>query len=186
MEIGPIEATNPCGEQPLLPYESCNLGSINLTRFLGDSGMDYERLGEAVDDAVHFLDNVIDANHYPLPEIKRATLAGRKIGLGLMGFADALYMLGVPYDSDEALKLAGEIMRFITERSRRASARLGERRGAFPLFEKSWWPRRGLTALRNATRADGHDRVDRGRFERHRAGFRVALLAHDGRGHAPL
>ena len=149
--VGRIEATNPCGEQPLLPNESCNLGSINLTRFIGDDALDFDRLGIAVEEAVHFLDNVIDANRYPLPEIERASVAGRKIGLGVMGFSDALYRMDVPYPSERALELAEEIARFITERGRAASARLGKSRGSFPLFERSAWPAAGFSALRNAT-----------------------------------
>jgi len=151
MSVGRIEATNPCGEQPLLPYESCNLGSINLTRFVSDGGYDFQRLGEVIDEAVHFLDNVIDVNRYPLPEIERATRQSRKIGLGLMGFSDTLFMLDIPYDSQEALALAEKLMRFVTERARAASMRLGERRGPFPLLEKSTWPAMGYRTLRNAT-----------------------------------
>ena len=140
-----------CGEQPLLPYESCNLGSINLTRFVKDGRLDFARLDETVDAAVHFLDNVIDANRYPIPEIERATLDSRKIGLGVMGFSDCLYMMNIPYDSEEALRLAEEIFRRIAERGRAASVRLGERRGSFPLFERSAWKAQGFSALRNAT-----------------------------------
>jgi len=146
-----IEATNPCGEQPLLPYESCNLGSINLTRFMKDAGLDYERLEKTVDEAVHFLDNVIDANRYAIPEIAKATLASRKIGLGVMGFSDCLYLLDIAYDSEAGLRLAEEVSRRISERARAASARLGETRGSFPMFERSAWKAQGCRALRNAT-----------------------------------
>ena len=140
-----------CGEQPLLPYESCNLGSINLTRFVKDGRLDFARLDETVDAAVHFLDNVIDANRYPMPEIERATLDSRKIGLGIMGFSDCLYMMNIPYDSEEAVRLAEELFRRIADRGRAASVRLGERRGSFPLFARSAWKAQGFSALRNAT-----------------------------------
>jgi ribonucleoside-diphosphate reductase alpha chain len=151
IDVARIAATNPCGEQPLLPYESCNLGSINLSRFVTKGGFDYERLGEVVDEAVHFLDNVIDANRHPLPEVEKATLASRKIGLGVMGFSDALYEMDVPYDSEGALELADEVFRFVRESGRAMSVRLGERRGSFPLFERSAWRAEGCRALRNAT-----------------------------------
>ena len=151
IDIAPIEATNPCGEQPLLPFESCNLGSINLTRFVKDGRLDFDRLGETVAAAVHFLDNVIDANNYPIPEIEQASRNSRKIGLGIMGFSDALYAMNVAYDSEGAAQLAEEIMRFITERARAESVRLGERRGSFPLFERSTWKKEGFASLRNAT-----------------------------------
>ena len=151
IEVARIEATNPCGEQPLLPYESCNLGSINLTRFVKDGRLDFARLDETVDAAVHFLDNVIDANRYPIAEIERTTLDSRKIGLGIMGFSDCLYMMNIPYDSEDALRLAEELFRRIAERGRAASVRLGERRGSFPLFARSTWRAQGFSALRNAT-----------------------------------
>jgi ribonucleoside-diphosphate reductase alpha chain len=151
VEVARIEATNPCGEQPLLPYESCNLGSINLTRFVKAGRIDFPRLDETVDLAVHFLDNVIDANRYPVPEIERATLDSRKIGLGVMGFSDCLYMMNIPYDSADALRLAEELFRRIAGRGRAASARLGERRGSFPLFARSAWKAQGFSALRNVT-----------------------------------
>ena len=151
VEVARIEATNPCGEQPLLPYESCNLGSINLTRFVKQGRLDFARLDETVDAAVHFLDNVIDANRYPISEIERATLDSRKIGLGIMGFSDCLYMMNIAYDSEEALRLAEELFRRIAERGRAASVRMGERRGSFPLFARSAWKAQGFSALRNAT-----------------------------------
>ncbi len=139
-----------CGEQPLLPYESCNLGSINLSSMVEDSKFNWEKLRRVVRDAVHFLDNVIDANKYPLKEIEAITRANRKIGLGVMGFADMLIKLGIPYDSEEALSFSEKLMRFIEEEGHKKSIEIGEERGSFPNFDKSIWKDKH-TAMRNAT-----------------------------------
>jgi ribonucleoside-diphosphate reductase alpha chain len=139
-----------CGEQPLLPYESCNLGSINLLRMVENGKINWEKLRETVRNAVHFLDNIIDANNYPLKEIEAITRANRKIGLGVMGFADMLIKLGIRYDSEEALQLAENLMKFIEEEAHRKSVEIGEERGSFPNFEKSIWKDK-YSAMRNAT-----------------------------------
>ena len=150
-KIGKIDATNPCGEQPLLPYESCTLGSINLNKVVHDKGINYGRLSELVHLAVHFLDNVIEINRYPMREIEEWSRTNRKIGLGVMGFADALIRLETPYQSQEAISLAESIMSHIQAAARDASARLAEKRGNFPAFDHSIYPARGVKKRRNAT-----------------------------------
>jgi ribonucleoside-diphosphate reductase alpha chain len=148
---GRIESTNPCGEQPLLPYESCVLGSVNLVRMLRGDRIDWAKLRETVRLGVRFLDDVIDAQTYPLAEIERMTRRTRKIGLGLMGFADMLIRMGIPYASDDALRTAEDVMRTITETGTAASVELAEARGPFPAFEGSRWDEAGRDPLRNAT-----------------------------------
>ena len=142
--VGEIEATNPCGEQPLLAYESCNLGSINVSHFVRDSKIDFPRLRSVVQLAVRFLDDVVDANHYPLPQIEVQTLGNRKIGLGIMGFADLLFLLGIPYDSEAALAMADELMGFVAREAVQESCRLADLKGSFPNYAQSIFPSRGI------------------------------------------
>jgi len=149
--LGRIESTNPCGEVPLMPYESCNLGSINLSKMVRDGEIDWENLRRTVRMGVHFLDNVIDANKHPLPEIEKMTKANRKIGLGVMGFAEMLIQLGISYDSEEGVATAEKVMSFISEEARKKSVELGEKRGSFPNFSGSIWDEEGYKAMRNAT-----------------------------------
>jgi len=167
-EIGQIEATNPCGELPLLPYESCNLASINLSRFVKQTrgtrhsslvprpsslvhrDVDWQKLAEAVGWSIRFLDDVVEVNNYPLEQIRQITLANRKIGLGVMGLADMLIKLGIPYNSAVAVDFAKKLMRFIHKESVNASVALAKERGVFPNFAKSIYVRDNLR-LRNAT-----------------------------------
>ncbi|MEI6168621.1 MAG: vitamin B12-dependent ribonucleotide reductase [bacterium] len=151
--IGTIEATNPCGEQPLLPYESCNLGSINVAKFVKEkapeAGFDYDAFRQVIQVAMRFLDNVIDINRYPIPETAEISRNNRKIGLGIMGFADALFALGIPYDSEEGVTFAEQLMQFLNEESHRASVVLAGERGVFPNWKGSIWEPRGIN-MRNA------------------------------------
>lgn len=147
---GKMEATNPCGEQPLLPYESCNLGSINLEKMVTNGEINEVKLAKTVELAVRFLDNVIDTNKYPLKEIENETERNRKIGLGVMGFANMLIKLGVPYGSEKSYQIAEELMKFITETARETSVKLGKEKGSFPNFENSVWSK-DHPAMRNAT-----------------------------------
>jgi len=140
-ELGPIESTNPCGEQPLYPFDACNLGSIFLNYFVkeGEDGyeVDWEELRRAVHTGVRFLDDVIEVNPYPLRQIWDTVHAVRRIGLGIGGWADMLYLLGVAYNSNDALELAKKIMKFINDEGHKASRKLAEQRGSFPLWKKS-------------------------------------------------
>ncbi|MBN1850156.1 MAG: vitamin B12-dependent ribonucleotide reductase [Deltaproteobacteria bacterium] len=153
--LGRIESTNPCGEQPLLPMEACNLGSINLAKFViekdDESVVDYEGLKDTVWWSVRFLDNTIDMSKYPLPEIDKMVKGNRKIGLGIMGFADMLYQLKIPYHSERALEMAGEVMGFIQKESHEASKHMAEERGVFPNFEQSVFKDQKDATYRNAT-----------------------------------
>lgn len=149
--LGQIESTNPCGEQPLLPYESCNLGSVDVSKFVTDDGkLDWDRLRQTVRLAVRFLDDVIDANVYTLPEIEKITKGNRKIGMGVMGFADMLIKMGIKYNTRKGLQTAEKLMKFITAEARKMSVELGEEKGSFPNFRGSIWESQFKT-MRNAT-----------------------------------
>ena len=148
-EVGAIESTNPCGEMPLLPFESCNLGSINLAKMVVDGKMNWEKLRRTVRLGVRFLDDVIEANHYPIPQIAEMTRGNRKIGLGVMGFADSLLLLGLPYSSEEAEACAERVMGFVQEEARKATQALAKERGRFPNFANSIF--NGDVEVRNAT-----------------------------------
>ena len=153
-QLGDIESTNPCGEQPLLPYESCNLGSVNLTRMVRytDEGaeIDWDRLARVIGTSVHLLDNVIDMNHYPISQIEEMSKKTRRIGLGVMGWADLMIQLGIPYDSEEALGAGEELMDFIKRKTDEASVRLADSRGVFPSWEGSIYDRSGGPRMRNS------------------------------------
>ncbi|PPD58061.1 adenosylcobalamin-dependent ribonucleoside-diphosphate reductase [Dehalogenimonas etheniformans] len=153
--LGPIETVTGCAEQALLPYESCNLGSINLAKMVKPDGsksvVDYDKLGTVIKTAINLLDNVIDVNHYPLPQIEEVTKKTRKIGLGVMGFADMLVLLGIPYDSGEAVKMAEYVMAFITDTAHDASEELAKKRGVFPAWKGSKWDAPGGRPQRHAS-----------------------------------
>ena len=149
-QVGMMESTNPCGEQPLLPYESCNLGSINLKVMVEDGKINWEKLKETVGHCVHFLDNVVDDNKYPLKEVEAVTRANRKIGLGVMGFADMLIEMKIPYNSQQALEVGEKTMKFVEEEAHKKDIEIAEARGSFPNFEGSVWKDK-YKAMRNAT-----------------------------------
>jgi ribonucleoside-diphosphate reductase alpha chain len=150
-KLGEMQSTNPCGEQPLLPYESCNLGSLNLGAYFDGKDLDWKALREDTHAAVRFLDNVIEINCYPILETKKITLKNRKIGLGVMGFADLLLLMGIPYDAPDAFVLGEKIMGFIDTHAKAASAKLAKERGAFPNFKGSMWEQLGFPKMRNST-----------------------------------
>ncbi|MDD4976878.1 MAG: adenosylcobalamin-dependent ribonucleoside-diphosphate reductase, partial [Bacteriovorax sp.] len=135
--VGRIEATNPCGEQPLLPYDACNLGSLNLSKFVAGNDLNWNELKGTINLAVHFLDNVVEVNQFPVQKIREMVSNTRRIGLGIMGFADALFKLGIRYDSDEGIEWAKKIMKFVTESAKEATCKLAESRGVFPFWDKS-------------------------------------------------
>ncbi len=150
--IGQIDATNPCGEQPLLPFESCTLGSINLAAMVDDDGrIQWDRLKQTVHTSIHFLDNVVEINHYPMPEIETASRATRKIGLGVMGFADMLIKQNIPYNSDDAITKAEQVMSFIRTHAHKASSILAKQRENFSLFDQSVYFESDIDSMRNAT-----------------------------------